>query len=267
MRLKHFLLFFLILILLIPIVYGHEEKVNHEENKVQEAKDLSVKLIVVASAIILTLISIAIFVQKPTEQLKRILFIGIVLVTLLITFYVAYSTINLNLVSETKGPVHWHADFEIWDCGNYVDIINPKGLSNRVGTNVFHEHGDNRIHVEGVVVNKQNIDLHNFIQVIGGSMTNNYMGLPTINGFLEVTNGDLCNGKEGKLQVFVYKTEENKYQQVKLEDDFPDYVLSPYSFVPPGDCIIIEFDEEKERTDKICETYKIAIQKGDIIGS
>ena len=271
MKVKYFLFIFLLLILLIPLVSGHEEEifeeeVNHEENKVHEAKELSVRLIIIASIIILTLVFIAIFVRKPTENLKKILFFGIIIVTLAVTFYVAYSTITLNLVSETRGPVHWHADFEIWNCGKKIDVVNPMGLSNRVGSNVFHEHGDNRIHVEGVVINKQNVDLHNFINVIGGSIKKDYLGLQTVEGSFEVKDGDLCNGKEGKLQAFVYKTVGTKYHQEKIQD-FSHYILSPQSQVPPGDCIIIEFDEEKERTDKICETYKAAIQKGDIIGS
>jgi len=71
------------------------------------------------------------------------------------------------------------------------------------------------------------------------------------------------------LQAFLYRIvnaypNQKKgflYEQVKLEN-FADYVLSPYVNVPPGDCIIIEFDEEKDTTDKICETYSASIQKG-----
>ena len=48
--------------------------------------------------------------------------------------------------------------------------------------------------------------------------------------------------------------------------DFEGYLLSPYSNVPPGDCIIIEFSEEKDFTDKMCDTYRQSIQKGDMVG-
>ena len=91
-----------------------------------------------------------------------------------------------------------------------------------------------------------------------------------VNGFaffLAVNDGDLCNGKLGKVQIFLYsivdayssQNDNFVYEQKKIA---ADYVLSPYSNVPPGDCIIIEFDEEKEFTDKICEPYRIAIEQG-----
>ena len=47
-------------------------------------------------------------------------------------------------------------------------------------------------------------------------------------------------------------------------ENFDDHILAPYSNIPPGDCIIIEFDTEKEKTEHICETYKVAIERGDL---
>ena len=55
------------------------------------------------------------------------------------------------------------------------------------------------------------------------------------------------------------------YKQEKL-DDFVEYILSPYQTIPPGDCIIFEFGELKDKTNYICETYKVAIDKGDLVG-
>ena len=96
--------------------------------------------------------------------------------------------------------------------------------------------------------------------------------MPTDDRFKEMKNGDLCNGQPGKLQVFLYKIknpEQTKnwiFEQTKIEN-FEDYVLSPYSQIPPGDCIIIEFDVEKEKTELICETYKVSIDRGELSGS
>ena len=177
--------------------------------------------------------------------------------------YLTGSTIYLNVVSESKGPVHWHADFEIWNCGEAIDLIDSTGLSNRVGIPVLHEHGDNKIHVEGIVVEKSHADLHSFFEAVGGSLTNNYFAVSTNKGIIEMRNGDLCNGVAGKLQAFIYKTENNVVKQEKLEN-FDEYVLSPYSNTPPGDCIILEFNEDKDKTEHICNSYKIAIEKGDI---
>jgi len=221
--------------------------------------------------VIISIIAIT-FSKEKTEKTKWIFFLAIIIPVILTTAYLTGSTIYLNLISETKGPVHWHADFEIWNCDEKIELIKPEGFSNRVGTPVFHEHGDNRIHVEGVVVDSVEVDLHSFFEVIGGTLTNNYLSVPTNNGIIEMRDGNLCNGNPGKLQGFLFKIknpEDTKnwvFEQRKL-DDFEDYILSPYSQIPPGDCITIEFDVEKENTNKICETYKVAVQRGDLSGS
>jgi len=88
-------------------------------------------------------------------------------------------------------------------------------------------------------------------------------------GIAEFNNGDTCsNGEKGSLQGFLYKTDEatKTYHQEKIEN-FEDYVISPYGLVPPGDCIVIEFGSIKEKTENICETYRIARDGGEIIES
>src|SRR3989344_5325201 len=263
-------IFLLVLIVVLPIINAHVGDADHEEiasgDDVQKFQADSIQIVIIASGIIIVLILISLLVKNKPENLKVVLFFSILVITLSATFYVAYMTVTINLTSETKGPVHWHADFGIYKCGEKLDLVDPQGATNRVGTSVFHEHGDDRIHVEGVVIDKRDADLHNFFRVIGGELTNTKLELATNMGMVEVNDGDLCNGKQGKLQGFVYKTEGSKYDQLKL-DKLQDYILSPHQLVPPGDCIIIEFGEEKERTENICETYRIAIEKGEIIGS
>ena len=245
---------------------------NEEENSANIASritQLSTTFIVITSIIVIVLVSISVLYEKKVKKYKKLLFLSIIIPIILTSLFIITSTIYLNVISETKGPVHWHADFEIWDCDKKIDIIDPTGLSNRIGTPVFHEHGDNRIHVEGVVVKKRNVDLHSFFEVINGELTENSFSIPMNNNILKINDEQLCNGKPGKLQVFVYSTVNSThgqqidliYKQEKIEA-FTDYVLSPFMNVPPGDCIIIEFAEEKSQTDKICETYKIAIQEG-----
>lgn len=200
---------------------------------------------------------------KANKTEKKVIFILIALPVGLSTFYLAGHTVYLNIVSETGGPVHWHADYEVWVCGTKLDLIDPMGFDNKIGSPVFHEHNDDRIHAEGVLVKKTDANLESYFDVIGGELRKDAMSYPTKDGKVSVTNNNMCNGKPAALQVFVYKTKGNRYHQEKLLD-FPHYVLSPQSQVPPGDCIIIEFDGEKNKTDKICETYKIAIEKGDL---
>ncbi len=244
---------------------------SHEE--VQEAVTLtledslratSIKVVVVAAIIILGFVVLTLLLKHFGETVKKILFAGIVIPALLATVYMVGSTLYLNFTSSSGGPVHWHADIEVWDCGNQLDFTDPQGFSNKVGTATFHEHNDGRMHVEGVVTKKEEAALGNFFGFIGGRLTSDEMRVPTNDGLIVRHNGDQCSdGHEGVLQVFVYQTADNIFSQMKLANP-ASYILSPEPTVPPGDCIIVEFDAEKEKTDKLCNFYKLKIETGDL---
>lgn len=249
-------------------VAAHDESSNLiEETLIENSLIFIFTAILVASILVI----VSIFKKEKTDKQKMALFWGIIIPVLLSTTYTAGSTVYLNLASDTQGPVHWHADFEIWKCGEKIDLVDPQGLLNRVGSPVFHEHGDDRMHIEGVVVNLEDVNLHRFFETVGGELSEQRFSLPTNEGLAEARNGELCGQIAGTLQVFLYRvinpssTQKTGfyYTQEKLVN-FVDYIPSPYSQIPPGDCIIIEFDLEKEKTDKICETYKLARTKGDI---
>lgn len=264
---KYLFLILLILILFsLPLfiyAHGEEDETKNTESLITKSALISIILAGIISGVVVIL---AISIKKKTKILKLFLFFGIIIPIILATLYSAGSTIYLNFISVTKGPIHWHADYEIWACGQMLELIDPTGISNRIGTPVFHEHNDNRIHVEGVVLNPEDVELGKFFKFVGGQLHKEHFMLPTNNGVVEKNNGDTCNGKNGKIQVFVYKTKNGRYTQEKIED-FEEYVLSPYPNIPPGDCIIIEFDEEKPKTEHICTTYRIAIQRGELSGS
>lgn len=242
----------------------------HEETEVVAAtledsiRSTSIKVVIIASVIVLAFVILTVLLKHLGEGLKKILFAGIVIPTLAVTIYMVGSTLYLNFTSSSGGPVHWHADLEVWDCGNKLDFVDPEGLSNKVGTTTFHEHNDGRIHIEGVVTKPEEASLGKFFGFIGGNLTSDEMRIPTNDGLIVRHNGDLCSdGDKGVLQVFVYKTHDNTFSQMKL-DDPASYILSPKSTVPPGDCIIVEFDEEKEKTNKLCNFYKLEIETGDL---
>ena len=218
--------------------------------------------------------------QLPTPEppsnniLKGIIFGLICFVTLGATFYLSGATIYLNLNSDTGGPVHWHADFRLYECGKEVFLAEPTGLSNRIGKPDLHEHGDGRIHVEGVVVKKLDMALHEFFEAIGGTLTSGEIMFPGREERKWLVNGATCgndtpeaglpalSGKQAKLSVFLYKTMGKTIRQFKLEN-YTDYVISPHSQVPPGDCLIFEFTSEvKDKTDKICNFTEIGIKEG-----
>ena len=238
----------------------------------ESIRNTSFQLIVLATLVITAATLVSLFHRRKGGKEKIILFLAIVVSSVSVTIFMAVSTVYINTISETGGPIHWHADFEIWKCGQKLDIIDPTGIENRVGTPVLHEHNDDRMHVEGTVVRKSELDIARFFQAIGGQISNDGFFIPTNEGIVGANNGDLCDGKAGKTQVFVYKVtnpgELKKWKFVQEKAvDIPGYVLSPYSLVPPGDCIIIEFGEEREMTDHMCETTRISIQRGELSGS
>lgn len=231
-------------------------------------RENSINFSVGAAVILLVLTVIAALVKKQPEWLKLFLFVSMILVISLNTFYLAGATIYKNQRSITGGPVHYHADFEIWNCGKEVDLVDPEGWSNKIGTPVFHEHNDKRMHVEGVVLHQEDISLGKFFNVIGGNLTFKNLALPLNDGtVMNVNNGDYCDGEPAMVQVFVYSTEERAggltYTQHKVT--YPeDYLLKGESGVPPGDCIIVEFDKPKGYTDKLCQSYQVQEQIGEL---
>lgn len=248
---------------------------------------LSMKAVIWGSVALTVLVLVAIVLKKLKGRKKKQaawempLFLTIVAIIMGISLFLVGSTVYLNTVSSSKGPVHWHADFEIWDCGKPVtahavkdehsqdidELKDPVGrFSNKIGTATYHEHNDKRIHLEGVVVEPKDASLGKFFRVIGGALTSSTLIVPTDDGERAFVNGQSCGGGAGQVQVFAYKTNDDKtFTQTKLSNP-AEYVISPNPNVPPGDCLIVEFDRPKARTDKICRSYRIAQQIGDLKG-
>jgi hypothetical protein len=223
----------------------------------------SVRSVLTASLILVVLLGLSALLKKHSSKV-----FGVIILTVTSTsLFLIGSTIYLNVVSSSKGPVHWHADFEVWACGEKQDLQNPKGrLSNKVGTATLHEHNDERIHLEGVVVEPKDASLGKFWRVVGGELTKDALVMPTVNGVKSFVSGQDCNGQPAAVQVFVYKVaDDNYYSQTKLADPAA-YVISPESNIPPGDCVIVEFGQAKDRTDRLCAQYKYAEQRGELKG-
>ncbi len=224
----------------------------------------SITAVIIASAILAILTTLSLLLKKPNNSLKKILFISFCLVTIGTTLFLAGSTLYLNNISYSKGPVHYHADFEIWNCNQEVNLKYPKGWSNKIGTATLHEHNDKRIHLEGVVVGKDDQSLGKFFQVIGGKIDHSNLVVPTNERILSLTSGSNCpNGEKAVLQVFVYKVFGKQMVQTKVADP-ESYIYSPHSGIPPGDCIIVEFSKETDKTNKLCRSFQVAKQLGKI---
>ncbi len=207
------------------------------------------------------------------------------------TILMSGSTIYLNTISDSGGPVHWHTDIEFWVCDQEIELRDPTGfLSNKIGTSTFHEHNDKRIHLEGVVIEKDyDASLEKFLAVTGGEITDSKLVIPTEDSIFEndvdgdkntgdqdlvksfltrdadqratltVNNGDSCsNNGYAEVQAFLYtfNKDNDTYSQRKL-DSPKNYTMRDESVVPPGDCLIVEFGVVKDHTDKLCEQYGV----------
>lgn len=227
----------------------------------------SLYLLIFGTISLAVLAVIALKAKKLGEDNKKLVFLAIVLVTLIPTIVMSASTVYINTISSSGGPVHWHADVEVWNCGREVNLKDPKGISNKIGNAVLHEHNDKRIHLEGVVLTPLDASLGNFFHVIGGNLSQSSYSVPTNEGLQTVPSGVDCGGAaKSEVQVFVYRVDkDNYYTQEKIVNP-QEYIISPYSSVPQGDCIIVEFDTPKDRTEKLCRSYKVAEKIGKLKG-
>ncbi len=212
---------------------------------------------------IFLLTAIVLFRNPQRNSVKTIFFTLFSFVTIVTTAYLILSTLTHINASSTRGPVHWHADFRIFRCGEEIELVDPRGLSNRVGTPLVHEHGDRQIHIEGILEKDTDASLKNFIYSVGGIAEKGLMRIPTDEGDIEMKNGDMCGDGAGVLQVFVFNVTDGIAAQKKLVS-FPEYVITPESLVPPGDCVIFDFSILKERTEYVCERYAIAEKIHDL---
>lgn len=261
-------------------------------NLEQQISSLSLKIVFYAAILLVVLIIMSIVIRDRKPKLKPYLFGAIALTLALPTLFMTVGTVYLNMKSESGGPVHWHAEIEFWACGTELELRDPSAfLSNKIGTSTYHEHDDKHIHMEGVVVDKkEDASLGKFMEVVGGSMTNNSVAVPlnpdqntwkskpdhrdgdNIDSSYELTNEDIeqfvkytdegpvanlvpgvkCDDQTAELRVTAYKFNErdNTYSQVALQDPADYTMTEDPSLGPPADCVIVEFDSAAELGDK-----------------
>ena len=211
---------------------------SHSDGTVWERLGVAdpVSILAWASVISVLFILISIVYQKGMkEHAKKLSFVFISVPVLIGTVYLSGATIYLNMVSATGGPVHWHADYEVWACGVGYELVDPEGLENRVGSPTVHEHNDNRIHVEGVLLDLEDASMHEYFESVAGEFTGKRLSIPATDGQKTWTNGNLCNGLPARWYMFV---------NGKMNIDMEEYIISPYADVPPGDRIKFVFSEK-----------------------
>lgn len=253
------------------LVYSILELINPNAELAIMLRDNAYNVVIIATILLALLVGYAVFAKPRKEKIKKAIFVGIVIVTVVSTLYLAGSTIYLNLVSPTGGPVHWHTDYEIWNCGTKLDLIDPTGIDNRVGTWEVHEHNDDRMHVEGTVVDLEQGTYRHFFEIVGTTFSEVGLTYPDISGKITLPYSGTCNGKPAQLQAFLLRVTNPQdakqwvYDQQKIPISL-ETQMQPYGNVPPGDCLIIEFDEAKERTTHSCASYRAAMNRGEMNG-
>ena len=234
-------------------------------------RDNAYNVVILATLLLALCVGYAVLAKPRKERTKKIIFAGIAIVAVLSTLYLAASTVYLNTISPTGGPVHWHTDYEIWNCGTKLDLIDPTGIDNRVGTWEVHEHNDDRMHIEGTVVDLEQGTFRHFFEIIGSTFSATGFTYPTTHGVETLPYAGSCNGQRAELQAFLLRVTNPQdakqwiYGQQKIPVSL-ETRMQPYSNVPPGDCLVIEFDTPKETTTHSCASYRAAMNRGELHG-
>lgn len=246
--------------------------------------DTSIAITCAAVVMLITLIVAAITTQQSRPAFKKPLYTLMVVVVAITTFIISSMPIITNLNSPTNGPVRWATDYQIWACGNQLNLRGPQGiLSNRVGTTTLFELQDNRIHFEGTPLNISNdTSLGKFMQVVDGQVTDSNLIVPVDQGstfigtpsapeqlqpftginrdgtFVSFTNGASCDVTPSEVQAFVYRFNPgtDTYTQTKITHPAA-YEMSHTDQVPPGDCVVLEFAPPEDHTDHLCPSYGV----------
>ena len=235
---KRLLLLFLVMFALLAVLsYSHEDEEKYMLDHAELYPITQLQAVAYGSlAFGVLVIIILLFHKRMADNAKKITYMLVAIIVGAVTIYIITVTLHLNITSVSKGPVHWHADFEIWACGREIVLAKPQSfLSNKQGVDLMHAHQDNRIHVEGVLLDEKAASLGAFFYAVGGSLTSDGIQVPTDDGLLSVHDGDKCNEQPAKLYVFVNG---NLIQNPK------EQVIAPYEKVPPGDRIKIIFTEK-----------------------
>ncbi len=217
-----------------------------------------------------------------------------------IFFSLVISTVAIHIQSDSFGKHQRQASIEFWVCGTEVSPrYQQPGIFHTAGSRDFYIDASKQVHRSGFVVNEDtDATLGYLFTALGGSVQSDHLTLPldpidekwlmpahrqdgdpqgnmsvdflqqfvrTTNqdsALLELSSGQRCHdGASGQVQIFVYQLHEDgtSYSQTKLEK--PDDHIIPADSSQPSQCIIVEFSAEKERTNKLCESFGVRDNK------
>ncbi|MFB6245506.1 MAG: hypothetical protein ABEJ03_04130 [Candidatus Nanohaloarchaea archaeon] len=214
------------------------------------------------------------------DKEKNILMNGFIVAVMAPTLLAAGAFLHSTQTSWTDGEVHYHADYEVLVERDgqleRTDLVNPSefckdtshestymcSINDRTGSVKYHEHNDQRIHLEGTFKHREDASLSSFFETFGGRLSNERLVYPTTDGTIDVTE----NGKN--IKILVQKgvggsrhwcaigenvSKENKCRSHgRLADSPEDYVISPHTQNPRSgpilDNIFVVYDSRSVET-------------------
>lgn len=211
------------------------------------------------SSIALIILTVESLIKEDDLTLhdKNILMSGFMVVILGSAFFTAGAFIHLSQTSWSNGEIHWHADYEVLvenNEGNLerLNLIDPSNfcketphessymcsLSDRTGTTKYHEHNDNRIHLEGVFKERSDATLSAYFDTFGGKLTSSGLVYPTNEGSVEISES---SGDNRTLKIIVNSGVGGE-RGWNIINNPSEYVISPYKRGPTLDDIFIVYD-------------------------
>lgn len=205
---------------------------------------------------------------------KNLLMNGFLIAILLPTVYAAGAFVHESETSWSGGEIHYHADFEVLveengemneldlvDPGKYCETASDQSkvmckLNDRTGAKEYHEHNDDRIHLEGTFKTMEEASLAAFFKTFNGELTNDRLVYPTNDGMVEKQS----NGKT--LKILLHRGVAGNRHWCAIGSNIPEqercvnpytgskanspseYVVSPYSRGPNLDDIFIVHDSK-----------------------
>lgn len=233
---------------------------------------------VVGAGLIVTLALAAVSFHSEDDLTlhdKNMLMNGFLVAILVPSFYTAGAFVHQSQTSWSGGEVHYHADFEVLveDGGELqeLDLADPGvfcktatgqsslmcKLNDRTGLKEYHEHNDDRIHLEGTFKTMEDASLAAFFDTFNGELSNSKLVFPTNDGVVEKTNSG-----NRTLKILVHRGVAGNRRWCAIGDVVPQdercrnqytggyanspsgYVVSPYSRGPNLDDIFIVYDSK-----------------------
>lgn len=276
----------------IPLCYDYvqDDKVGNIVNNSLEIGVSSTALDALYLGLALMVV-VTVYMLLHKHYAKAYMFYGIVAVSAVIFATIGLSASLLQTQADSFGRQHRQAGLEFWVCGTEIQPALSHGLfSSTLGDKQFYLDSQKQLHRSGFVMNElPDASLGEFFSTAGGAIQSDSLivpimvdeadwlmpdarrdgdlqgNLPTefleryVNAgrrqtTLELSSGQRCHdGSTAELQVFTFRINDDDatYYQEKLSA--PDDYVVPISHGDVNDCVIIEYANSKERTNKLCE--------------